>query len=172
MLTTDAFIDSPSYTEIFRGDKENRRRMLLFFFHCNLSIIHRKTPDALRYFSYDNSSELDCFYMLIHNSDVTISTWEKVFGGILDLPFLAGFGAVQRMINVGQFVDRIEEEVMATYGCERYLVLQRVVVNPAIQGKGFGSNCLAKGLAEADELKLPICLSTQLMRNVTFYSRL
>ena len=52
----------------------------------------------------------------------------------------------------------------------RALILERMVVEPTVQGRGVGSSCLKSALPP--DAGVPVVLTTQLQSNVDFYSRL
>ena len=67
-------------------------------------------------------------------------------------------------------MDAFMADVMT--GRPRYYCLQRMIVHKEMQGKGVGSKYLGSALKKADEEQVPVFLTTQEARNVTFYSRL
>jgi GNAT superfamily N-acetyltransferase len=102
-------------------------------------------------------------------SDMQITLWEKVKGGLLTLIFIYGYSIFSRMISASDHYDNIRNEMMSN---RRHFELQRMIVNPNYQGQGLGSLLLQQALDEEDKKDTPVFLTTQAERNVTFYSRL
>eukprot|EP01031_Cornospumella_fuschlensis_P041232 gene41232-50319_t len=168
-VTARAFFNTKSYNEIFRGTPETRVPQLAQLFSRNIGMIRQKEPGAIHcYYSDSSKSEVACSFVLIR-STVTFTLWEKVWAGLLTLVVLFGFQTFGRMMQASDWFD---ERIRLISEGREYFELQRMIVNPAYQGKGIGSRLLGEALKEADDAKLPVILSTQDDRNVVFYSRL
>lgn len=169
-MTASSMRNTASYVEIFRGTEETRLANLSFLFRKNYLMMRDKSPESMHY-TFDEYGVLDCFFMLVPNDAAHFSFCEKVSGGLPEIPFYCGYFCMQRLLKASDYADSTEQALMAEY--PRYLVLQRMVVTPAKQGKGLGSKCLNKALIEvADQQQLPVILGTQDPRNVIFYGRL
>ena len=169
-MTAKAMINTACFVEIFRGTEESRLSSLSFLFKKNYLMMQNKCPEAMHYTFADNG-DLDCFFMLVPNDVAHFSLCEMINGGLLELPLYYGYFSMQRLLQVSEFAQATEKELMAEY--PHYLAVQRMVVTPTKQGQGIGTKCLNKALVEvADKQQLPVILGTHEARNVTFYSRL
>lgn len=94
-----------------------------------------------------------------------ISFWQMLQAGILKLLLIFGPSAFRRLLQAKAF----EEGEINVEGAYR---LERMVVEPSVQGKGIGTRALQLALAESDAAGHPVLLKTNEERNVTFYQRL
>eukprot|EP01038_Epipyxis_sp_PR26KG_P008371 gene8371-11326_t len=172
-LITAAMYQTPCYIEIFRNESTRLQSMEILF-QINLYLINQKCAESLIFYHESHldkdSKYLVCFFMLVPCEMSHFSLWEKVCGGLLTLPFRIGFDVTQRLLAAADFYEKIEKDLMKGRG--NYLTLQRMVVHPSFQGRGIGSKYLSLGLKKADNLGLPVILSTQEQRNVEFYRKL
>lgn len=169
VLITQSMMNTTSYIEIFRGTEDTRKEPMEFLFRRNLYMVKQKCPQSIHMF-YDSNSVMECFFMLVPSFGAHHTLYEKVFvGGILEFALRYGFDTVLRLIRLSDFGDAITNDLMKG---RRYLNLQRMVVVKSKQGQGIGSKHLGNALKEADELQLPVVLSTEEERNVVFYGRL
>ena len=169
-MAAESFSNNPLYKDIFRGNVEDRIPMVDFLFLKNLAMLSSRGRDFL-YYSYSESGDMECFFILVPNDKSNFSFWEKMSWGLYEFPFRCGFESTSRLIATSDCYDKFALDLMKD--TPNYLHLQRMVVNVNMQGKGIGSRCLGKALNDtADKLQLPVILSTQDIRNVTFYSRL
>jgi GNAT superfamily N-acetyltransferase len=119
--------------------------------------------------SVTSTKSLGCFFILA-KSTLKPSFWQYVWAGMLNFLFELGWPTFQRIINIGDYTDQLEDEIMR--GRPHY-TLHRMVVRPDLQGKGLGSRCLLKAIQEtADIDQVPIFLSTQKEINLCFYGKL
>jgi N-acetylglutamate synthase-like GNAT family acetyltransferase len=79
-----------------------------------------------------------------------------------------------RLLSIGKQFDQTTQLVVHEHvRCserEKTVVLERMVVDPGVHGRGLGSACLTAALAS--QATAPVVLSTQLQRDVEFYSRI
>jgi len=170
-MITQSMIDTPCYVEMFRGTEVTRKEQMEFIFRKNLLMMKERNPQYLKYHFSEDNSILECFFMLVPNSAAQFTTFEKIFmGGIHEFVLRYGYQSILRLIRCSDWSDAMEDEVMKGY--PKYYVLQRMVVHKSTQGKGVGSKYLGNALKKADEEQVPVFLTTQEARNVTFYGRL
>ena len=74
-----------------------------------------------------------------------------------------------RIVRAALWFDKHTNEVMA--GVDKYFALQRMGVDVEKQGRGIGTHHLKQCLMHADKLALPIMLSTQDSKNLSFYGK-
>ncbi|QDZ17899.1 hypothetical protein A3770_01p04170 [Chloropicon primus] len=110
--------------------------------------------------------ELVCSFMLVPPSMQDISLWAMLVAGILKLPFLFGLARLKRLLRA----KSLEEGALNEWGSA--FRVERMVVSPAMQGRGIGTRALQLAVEEADAAGQAVALSTNEERNVTFYSRL
>mmetsp|Transcript_112105 Transcript_112105/g.219762 ORF Transcript_112105/g.219762 Transcript_112105/m.219762 type:complete len:226 (+) Transcript_112105:20-697(+) len=167
-VITQAFLNSPCYVEVFRGDEAFRREAMEFLFRRNLYLVKTKCPECVRCFRAQDG-EITCFFMLVPSFGAHHTMYEKIFeGGILEFGIRYGFNVLSRLIKLSDFADAIDEEFMKG---RKYYNLQRMIVTPEQQGKGIGSKYLGEALKQADSEQIPVILTTQEERNTVFYAR-
>eukprot|EP00523_Entomoneis_sp_CCMP467_P008004 CAMPEP_0168729510 /NCGR_PEP_ID=MMETSP0724-20121128/6241_1 /TAXON_ID=265536 /ORGANISM="Amphiprora sp., Strain CCMP467" /LENGTH=153 /DNA_ID=CAMNT_0008776397 /DNA_START=316 /DNA_END=777 /DNA_ORIENTATION=+ len=111
--------------------------------------------------------------------------FEMVCAGLYEIPFRYGWAAMQRLlksVSLSKHEEQGSKAGQPTSDAREkidFITLERMVVKPKYQGKGYGSQALREILAatEGDASIIPtshqrIHLSTQDDRNVTFYRRL
>lgn len=167
-----AFVDSPSYLQIYRGGQAHREAALFWMFERNIRAVQKKIPNALRGILVDD--KVVATFMLVPIS-CKLSTWEMVTAGLLWIPFKFGFASFQRLMETIDFMDsgvpKEEENERCGKNAVGRVKLNQMTVLPDWQGQGLGSICVASCLQEAREDNLQVILSTQEERNVRFYSR-
>jgi len=140
---------------------EEQRRFLSWLFARNLWL--RQDSGCNRAVVLDG--ELVCSFMFVPPGTPDVSLCDMLRAGLLKLPLLFGLGRFKRLLSA----KRQEEGELEGLGAFR---LERMVVSPAVQGRGVGTRALRAALSEADAASAPVVLSTNEERNVTFYSRL
>lgn len=163
-----AFIDSPIYLQIYRGNQAHREAALFWLFERNIRAVQKKIANALRGILVDD--KVVAAFMLVPTS-CKFSTWEMVKTGLLWIPFKFGFASFQRLMETIDFMDSQEYLPKEDERCSGRVMLERMTVLPDWQGQSLGSICVASCLQEAREDNLQVILSTQEERNVRFYSR-
>jgi GNAT superfamily N-acetyltransferase len=168
-LISKTFLRTPSYVEVCRieDNDELLEACMYSFFSKHLRMMYDYYPESFHP-NYEEDKMI-CFFTLVPG-DSHFSLWQELYYGLWSLPFEMGLTATQRLIAAGDFYDaKIKKLLNGRDG----LVLERMVVHPSVQGKGIGSKCLRDALESvADKKGLPVALSTQEIKNVTFYSRL
>ena len=181
-LAAKALIDSPAYRDIFSPIKDAHTRVsiLEYIFSCNIHMVGRQNPSFLKCGIDKKTQELVAFFILIPSNLSSFTLFEKIFGGLLYVPILAGWQVMSRMLQASDWIDENEANILKKLK-EKLLLesnedipktiykLQRMVVRPDMQGKGIGSRLLRQGILE---LHAPVFLSTQEERNVNFYKKL
>jgi GNAT superfamily N-acetyltransferase len=163
-----AFIDSPTYRQIYRGDQAHREAALFWLFERNIRAVQKKITNALRGILVDD--KVVATFLLVPTS-CKFSTWEMVTAGLLWIPFKFGFATFQRLMETIDFMDSHEHLPKEDKRCSGRVTLERMTVLPDWQGQSLGSICVASCLLEAREDNLQLILTTQEERNVRFYSR-
>ena len=164
-----AFLQSPVYCYIFEGlDEKARLNALAWLFFRNI----RLRLSAARCAFDKTSGKMVCCFMLQSPDAGDIVFWTMLSNGILTLPFLYGWRAFTRLLEVKEFHEKLDNGVRDELKGRRYAVLERMVVAPSYQGTGVGSRCLHAALSENAKQGYGVYLTTQEERNVTFYSRL
>ena len=174
ILAALAFCDSPAYVHILRGDKVFRLEALAWLFERNIALVQNAlTDDPTRCLFSASERQLCAFFWLLSFTSC-ISLWAKVRAGLLWFPVLFGLKPFMRLLSIGKQFDQTTQLVVHEHvRCserEKTVVLERMVVDPGVQGRGLGSACLTAALAP--QATAPVVLSTQLQRNVEFYSRI
>ena len=170
-LMAAAFLYSPVYIYIFEGlDAEKRQEALFWLFNRNIYLRLSSSRCAFD----EISGKMVCCYMLHGSDDKNISIWSMLTNGILTLPFLYGLKAFTRLLEVKAYHERLDDGLRKTriINTKKYITLERMVVSPTVQGHGIGSKCLHDGLIEAQRSGVDVYLTTQEIRNISFYSRL
>jgi GNAT superfamily N-acetyltransferase len=174
ILAARAFCDSPAYVYILRGDRGFRLEALVWLFERNISLVQdiSKTSDPTRCLLSTSGRVLSFFWLMPIASSVSL--WSKVQAGLLWFPFLFGWKPFMRLLNLGYNFDKAtcslaQKFITSDIDRQSALVLERMVVEPSLHGRGLGSACLNSALAQS---AAAVILSTQLQRNVEFYTRL
>jgi hypothetical protein len=177
VLAARAFCDSPAYVYILRGDRNFRLEALVWLFERYISLAQDalKPSDPTRCILSTSGRVLSFFCLMPLASP--ISTWSKIRAGLLLFPLLFGLKPFMRLMALGDQFDQttsslVQKCVLSDVDRRDALVLERMVVEPSLHGRGLGSACLSSALSSRSEAPAPVVLSTQLQRNVEFYSRL
>ena len=163
-LTAAAFAGRPNVWGAICGSGtkvDEQRRFLSWLFARNLWL--RRDSGCNR--AALLGGDLVCTFMFVPPGIPDVSLWDMVRAGLLKLPLLFGFGRLKRLL-VAKDLEEGELE-----GTEAFR-LERMVVAPAMQGRGVGTRALRAALSEADAAGVPVVLTTNEARNVAFYSRL
>jgi GNAT superfamily N-acetyltransferase len=182
-LTAAAFLHSPSYCFIFEGLTEAARfDALAWLFEKNFELRLGVVGAARCAFDDDDDpsagehGRLICSFLLEPPDAPPVSAWAMVRAGILSLPVRYGARALVRLLAVKAAYESRERALLCggDGGCDRarYCSLERMVVDPACQGRGVGRACLGAALLECESRGLGVFLSTQEPQNVRFYRRL
>jgi GNAT superfamily N-acetyltransferase len=171
-LEAASFRDNPAYRQVFRcSSDEEFRRQIEFFFEKNFDGLLLGDPNCIHVFKsdVDGKPKTVCAFVLTR-SDRHATFWQMIWAGVWWLMYEAGWNTFQRILRAGDYYDKLEADTM---GDRLHYTLHRMVVDPAMQGKGFGSKCLQQVICRiAEEDKLPIFLTTQKEKNVQFYEKL
>ncbi|CAL1140006.1 unnamed protein product [Cladocopium goreaui] len=160
----DAFVDRPNVWRAISGSANPasfRHELLLQLFERNLWL--QKDSGCSRVILQDG--KILCCFMFVPPGTPDISFWQMLQAGILKLLLIFGPSAFRRLLQA----KAVEEGEINVEGAYR---LERMVVEPSVQGKGIGTRALQLALAESDAAGHPVLLKTNEERNVTFYQRL
>ncbi len=163
-LTAAAFAGRPNTWRAVCGaatPADAQLHFLTWLFARNLWI--RRDSGCIR--AVMVGGELVCTFMFVPPELIDVSLFDMLRAGLLKLPLLFGLGRLKRLLRVKSLEEGELEGVKA-------FRLERMVVTPSMQGRGIGSRALKAALGEADAAGLPVVLTTNEERNVTFYSRL
>jgi GNAT superfamily N-acetyltransferase len=141
IMCARAFLDSPSYVDIYRGggDASWRLAELQWLFSTHFRVIHAKNPSALRG-GYDGEpSTLVCFFMFIPSNMPSISLMDKLYAGFFALPFRVGWNVYSQLTATSDHFDKAFHDMIPDRPC---IDVYRMAVSPEHQGKGIGSKCL------------------------------
>ncbi len=138
VLVSNSLLNTPAFTEIFRGEESVRVKMFEFLFTKNINMMAQRCKQSIYYF-YSETGELECFFMLVPNEHAQFSFWEQMSWGLYEFPFRCGFDVTGRLMTAGDWSDKMEFEIMKDH--PKYLVLQRMVVAKHLQGKGNSLLC-------------------------------
>lgn len=174
ILAARAFCDSPAYVHILRGDKVFRLEALAWLFERNIALVQSALRDDPTRCLFSASERQLCTFFWLLPFASCISLWTKVRAGLLWFPLLFGLKPFIRLLSIGKEFDQATQLVVHEHvgrnEREKTVVLERMVVDPGLHGRGLGSACLTAALAS--QASAPVVLSTQLKRNVEFYSRI
>jgi hypothetical protein len=175
VLAARAFCNSPAYVHILRGDNVFRLEALVWLFERNITLVQNASPLSDPTFClFSTSGSLLSFFWLLPAA-ASITLYSKIRAGLLSFPLIFGCSPFLRLLTLSDQFDKITHAVLqknipvASERC-RALVLERMVVEPTLQGRGLGSSCIKSALPS--DASIPIVLTTQLQSNVEFYSRL
>jgi ribosomal protein S18 acetylase RimI-like enzyme len=169
-----AFVNSPMYSWILQGmDTYKKKHSLLdWLFLRNFQLMYDVNPACL-FGLRDETGRIVCSFMIAPpGNKVTLP--QMIRYGLLALPIKFGWTALKRMLSAKDITDAASDRYAEQHGLpSHHWELQRMVVNPEFQGRGFGSKCLSVALQSLVKPSgLPCVLNTQEARNVTFYQRL
>lgn len=76
-----------------------------------------------------------------------------------------GLEAAKRSKPIRNFIEEVHAEIVS----DQHWYLNELGVDPAFQGKGYGSSLMRSMLKKIDEQGLPVYLETSLEKNVRYY---
>jgi GNAT superfamily N-acetyltransferase len=118
------------------------------------------------------TGEIVCFAMLIDPKIDTYSLMDKVGVGLLNAPFDLGWSAFCRILTMPEELDSHEAAVIKLFGdSPQYLRLERVAVEPKLQGCGIGKGLMTAVNKVLDAQGAACYLSTQNERTAVMYER-
>src|SRR3546814_76978 len=129
-LTASAMIDTSSYAAIYQGDRQWRRDELAWLFEANFRIIRTHFPQAIKC-HVGEDGQLKCCFLVVP-ADYRISLWDKLWHGLLLIPFRAGWDTMMRMLAISDFADGLNDQA---FGERQRLKVERMVVHPSCQGQ-------------------------------------
>jgi GNAT superfamily N-acetyltransferase len=120
----------------------------------------------------DTSGKLICFAMLIDPTRDTYSMLDKIRVGLLNAPWELGWSVFYRLLSMPGALDVTELSVLKKFKPNsRYLRVERVAVEPDLQGFGIGKTLLLEVNRALDMQGRSGFLTTQNERTVALYKR-
>ncbi|CAE7445839.1 pac [Symbiodinium necroappetens] len=167
-IAANAFVESPFYRYIF-PDAPGRIAALTWMFLRNYRIRTSRCHGTFKG-AYSADGKLLCCFWLFAEDVPGISLWDMLRHGLLEMPLRFGMTSMRRMLAVAKWTDQALDGLKQEH--PKHVLLERMVVLPDYQGSGVGTAALTVALKEADAAGRAVILTTQLERNVVFYSRL
>ena len=184
LVMAKAFVDSPSYRYILQDmlDPQARVDALQWLFSRNLQLVlcYKKSRSALRgvllspdqqpgSHSSTEKAAVACCFLWLPEADSRLSIVELLWAGLWQVPFRFGHSTFRRLTTV---LDDFQKQAVAqSKSPNRKIRLERMVVHPDHQGKGWGSEALRQTIQQEEE-ETQVDIFTQEARNVRFYQRL
>jgi ribosomal protein S18 acetylase RimI-like enzyme len=169
-ILTDAFMDNPAYSLIFK--KKNRQREGLFWLFRASLVLNNRHQALTRVIREKDTGNIIGAYTLIPPQGVKngFSAYSKV--GIPG--FIAKFG-LKSLIRMLGLDDCNKLSLKQSIQTPTYYYLSMVAIRKEYRGAGIGSFAIKHAIQELKSSN-PACnvigLTTQLPENVAFYSRL
>jgi GNAT superfamily N-acetyltransferase len=156
--------DCPSLAQRVKG--------LSWVLERNLTMLHSNQE---LWVGEDQRGRLVCFAMLIDPERDTYSLRDKIRVGLLTAPLAIGWAAVWRLLRVSAMFERGEEHALREHQPPprgtALLRLERVAVEPELQGAGIGS-ALVDALCDRLDAQGSACyLTTQNELTARMYTR-
>jgi len=169
-LLADAFITNPAYSAIFKN-KERLEEGLLWLFKANL-LIHNQQQTLTMVIKECETKEIIGTFTLIPPQGIkkSISIYTKVGIG----RFISRFG-LNTLIRMLRLDSLNKKQLSDSLKNSEHYYLSMVAIKEEYRGKGVGSLVLRNTITELANNQFEchlLALTTQLLENVTFYSRL
>lgn len=157
-LLTEAFLDEPPTTHLFRGPR--RRAQVGYFMRCSCAY-------AMLYGEcYATPDRAGVALWLLPGA--TAMTFGRMYrAGMLSAPLRLGPSAFSRFMSFAGHTDRLHKKAAPA----PHYYLFALGVSPAAQGRGAGGLLLAGMLGRIDRERMPAYLETQKEKNVALYRR-
>jgi ribosomal protein S18 acetylase RimI-like enzyme len=157
---TNAFMDDPLQRYVFPNDATRQSR----------SIPHFKA--VLRYGilfgEVYTTSEHGGAVVWLKPGETLVTPEKAEKSGLASLPAAIGDAEFTRFISVLDFADQFHKQDMPT----PHWYTMVIGVDPAFQGKGYGSSLLSPILKEAENTNTPVYLETAQPKNISFYQHM
>jgi GNAT superfamily N-acetyltransferase len=176
-LSAEAFASRPSNVWVAACGKEasheQRLQFLRWLFERNFRL--RVGTSANRGVFQDG--RVACCFMFVTPTVAEVGLVDMILAGMLKIPFLFGVGYLQGLLQAKRQYEAdtrsLKKELYGeNWQSVQLCSLERVVVTPALQGRGIGSRAMREVLGEADAAGWPCLIGTNEERNVQFYTRL
>ena len=155
-----AFHDYPTFVYFFPDAAERKEKSpLLCPFFVRFGILYGEV--------YATSPNLEGVAIWLPSDKADSTPEEAVRAGILPIIPKIGQDALDRLVNVGTFLNGIHK----VFAPLPHHFLQFIGVDPEFQGKGYASALLKPMLARIDGESLPCYLDTEDEKNVAIYQR-
>ena len=169
-VMAQAFLDSPSYLAILRGDESTRLEILAWLFHVNLSMLLKRDPHSVRCVLEDGRVVAA---MCLLSPSARLREVDWLTSRLILLPLYYGWAIMRRLLDAMFWFEGTARRVFRPPG--RAAVpsasIERLVVRPECQGRGIGTACLRAAVAMAESEHCVLRLATQEERNVRLYER-
>lgn len=157
-LLTEAFLDEPPTTHLFRGPQ--RRAQVSYFLRCSCAY-------AMLFGECYTTSTRDGVALWLLPGKTAMTFGRMYRAGMLSAPLRLGLSAFSRFMAFAAFTDKLHKKSAPT----PHYYLFALGVSPAAQGSGVGGLLLASMLRRIDEERMPAYLETQKEKNVGLYQR-
>ena len=147
----------------------SRHALLRYIFERNFQLRLRTQCNRALF----REGRLVCCFMFVTPDVAHVNLWEMLRVGLAVMPLRFGWGTVRRLLAIKNSTEDQFKAARAAHGLlgKPVCMLERMVVHPADQGRGIGTQALRQMLAEADAAGWPMLLGTNEERNVVFYER-
>jgi ribosomal protein S18 acetylase RimI-like enzyme len=157
-LLTEAFVDEPPVTSLFRGPR--RGSQARYFMRCSCAY-------ALRFGECYTTGARDGVALWLLPGQTAMTLGRMYRAGMLSAPLRLGPRAFGRFMDFAGHTD-VHHKKSAPMP---HYYLFALGVSPAAQGKGVGGRLLKGMLERIDGEKMPAYLETQKESNVALYRR-
>jgi ribosomal protein S18 acetylase RimI-like enzyme len=157
-LLTEAFLDEPPTTHLFRGPR--RRAQVGYFMRCSCAY-------ALLFGECYTTPTREGVALWLLPGQTAMTLGRMYRAGMLSAPLRLGLGAFGRFMDFAGLTDKLHKQSAPM----PHYYLFALGVSPAAQGKGVGGLLLAAMLRRIDGERMPAYLETQKEENVGLYRR-
>jgi ribosomal protein S18 acetylase RimI-like enzyme len=157
-LLTEAFLDEPPSTHLFRGPR--RGAQVDYFMRCGCAY-------ALLFGECYTTPEREGVALWLLPGETAMTFGRMYRAGMLSAPFRLGPGAFSRFMDFVGHTDKLHKKAAPM----PHYYLFTLGVRPAAQGRGVGRRLLEGMLERVDAERAPAYLETQKAENVGLYRK-
>uniref|UniRef100_A0A6U4U890 N-acetyltransferase domain-containing protein n=2 Tax=Hemiselmis andersenii TaxID=464988 RepID=A0A6U4U890_HEMAN len=171
-MIAEEFVDGPAHVEIFRGERDWRKKAMANLFERNIRM-HLGTGAIKCYLipgegDMEGRMDIGCFFVVERKDTFPTALakyWAMLRVGLWVVPFQVGFGVLSRLLT---FLDW-EEERYKRLGPNSTCMLQRMIVAKRLRRTGVGTACVSAAL---EEVGGQCILSTQTESALAFWEHM